>query len=45
MEIDMQVNALETARAVDRPSREAMLQRHPSVSSFWNQNKDLFEQA
>lgn len=45
MEIDMQVNALETARAVDRPSRESMLQRHPSVSSFWNQNKDLFEQA
>ena len=41
----MQANALETARAVDRPSREAMLQRHPSVNTFWNQNSDLFAQA
>ncbi|APG49146.1 hypothetical protein [Phaeobacter porticola] len=41
----MHVNALETARAVDRPSREAMLQRHPSVHTFWNQNSDLFAQA
>lgn len=41
----MQTNALETARAVDRPSRGAMLQRHPSVHAFWNQNDDLFAQA
>lgn len=41
----MQENALQTARAVARPSREAMLQRHPSVSTFWNQNSDVFAQA
>lgn len=36
---------LETARAIARPSREAMLQRDISVHHFWNQNRDLFQDA
>ncbi len=38
-------NALSTARSIERPTREAMLQRDPSVHQFWSQNRDLFESA
>ncbi len=38
-------NSLSTARAVERPTREAMLQRAPSVQQFWFQNRDLFADA
>ncbi len=38
-------NALSDARSIERPSREAMLQRAPSVNQFWEQNRDLFEEA
>lgn len=41
----MPTTALHAARAIERPSREAMLQRHPSVSAFWASNKELFAQA
>ena len=36
---------LEQARAIARPSREAMLQRDMSVYHFWNENRDLFTDA
>lgn len=36
---------LARARAIARPSREAMLQRHPSVQAFWAQNRAPFQQA
>lgn len=38
-------NALSTARSIERPTREAMLQRTPTVNQFWSQNRDLFESA
>jgi len=38
-------NSLSTARAIERPTREAMLQRAPSVQQFWLQNQDLFADA
>ena len=38
-------NALSTARSIERPTREAMLQRAPTVNQFWSQNRDLFESA
>ncbi|MEN0087333.1 MAG: 2OG-Fe(II) oxygenase [Pseudomonadota bacterium] len=41
----MHDTALIRAREVERPSRDAMLQRHPSVNAFWNSNQDLFQQA
>ncbi len=41
----MSLNQLEQARAIERPTREAMLQRDPSVHEFWNQNRELFENA
>lgn len=41
----MHLNSLERARAVERPSHDAMRQRHPSVHAFWGQNRDLFQQA
>ncbi|MGQ7845163.1 hypothetical protein ACUNV4_11850 [Granulosicoccus sp. 3-233] len=41
----MSLTTLERARAVERPSREAMLQRAPSVQQFWGQNRDLFQDA
>ncbi len=41
----MALQSLDRARAVERPTREAQLQRHPSVHHFWNSNKDLFEAA
>ena len=37
--------ALEQARQAPRPSREAMLARHPSVTAFWDQHEQLFEDA
>ncbi|MEM7719708.1 MAG: 2OG-Fe(II) oxygenase [Pseudomonadota bacterium] len=41
----MQNTSLERARAIQRPSRDAMLHRHPSVQAFWSENRDLFERA
>ncbi|WP_375282099.1 2OG-Fe(II) oxygenase [Pseudooctadecabacter sp.] len=41
----MALQSLEQARTIDRPSREAMLQRAPSVQQFWDQYTALFEQA
>lgn len=38
-------NSLSTAREVERPTREAMLQRAASVEHFWHQNRELFEDA
>lgn len=38
-------NQLERARAIDLPTREAMLQRAPSVQQFWDNNKGLFSEA
>lgn len=41
----MQINALERARAIVRPTREEMLQRAPSVQRFWDQNKTQLKDA
>lgn len=41
----MSTLSLERARTVARPSREAMLERHPSVYAFWHQNETTFESA
>jgi hypothetical protein len=41
----MDTTSLERARAVGRPSRDAMLQRDISVRHFWNNNRVLFEAA
>ena len=41
----MSTTSLEQARAVARPTREAMLDRHPSVHAFWNNNEAVFENA
>lgn len=41
----MQSNALDRARATERPSRDAQLARAPSVQHFWYQNRDLFKDA
>ena len=41
----MSTEILDHARSIDRPNRDAMLQRHPSVNAFWHQNDDLFEHA
>lgn len=38
-------NSLAQARALTQPSREASLNREPSVSHFWNSNKELLENA
>ncbi len=38
-------NALTKARALTLPSREASLRREPSVTSFWNMNRNLLEDA
>ena len=37
--------SLERARAIDRPTREAMLRRDPSVRRFWENNAALFRDA
>lgn len=41
----MSINALERARTVARPTREAMLERHPSVHAFWDNNEAVFVDA
>lgn len=41
----MSTKSLERARAVSRPTREAMLERHPSVQAFWHENETIFEDA
>ncbi len=41
----MPLDQLERARRVERPTREAMLQRAPSVQQFWRQHRELFENA
>lgn len=41
----MQMNPLERARTIARPSRQEMLQRTLSVQQFWDQNKALFQDA
>lgn len=41
----MSTTLLEKARSVPRPTRNAMLQRDPSVHYFWNENENLFEKA
>lgn len=41
----MTQNPLERARAIQRPTREEMLQRTPSVQQFWDKNHDLFQEA
>ncbi len=41
----MALQSLTNARAIERPTREAMLQRAPSVQNFWDSNTKLFEQA
>ena len=38
-------NALSAARSIERPTREAMLQRSPTVNQFWSKNRELFEDA
>ncbi|MGY6647887.1 2OG-Fe(II) oxygenase [Wenyingzhuangia sp. IMCC45574] len=38
-------NSLTQARALTLPSRKEMLQRHPSVTKFWNDNRKLLEEA
>lgn len=44
-EYTMSITSLERARTISRPTREAMLERHPSVHAFWHQNESVFEQA
>ncbi|MEM8978278.1 MAG: 2OG-Fe(II) oxygenase [Pseudomonadota bacterium] len=41
----MSVQSLERARNVERPTRDAMLARAPSVQYFWDQNTSLFKEA
>lgn len=41
----MSQTSLHHARTIERPSREAMLQRAPSVQRFWTENKELFAKA
>ena len=41
----MSLNQLQSARALNLPSREAMLHREPSVQQFWDTNKDLLSNA
>lgn len=36
---------LERANALERPAREAMLRRDPTVQQFWIENRDLLSQA
>lgn len=38
-------NSLAVARAIERPTREEILQRAPSVQQFWLQNRDVFNDA
>ena len=45
MKTTTNTNALEQARALTQPTREASLKRDPSVSQFWNNNRKLLEEA
>lgn len=45
MKTIINTNALEQARALTQPTREASLNREPSVSQFWNNNRKLLEEA
>lgn len=38
-------DSLALARGIERPTRDAMLQRAPSVQHFWSANRDLFQDA
>lgn len=44
-QMNHQSNALQQARALQLPPREAMLQRAVSVQAFWDNNRKLLEQA
>ncbi|RKQ69708.1 hypothetical protein DES40_2512 [Litorimonas taeanensis] len=41
----MSTTLLTQARTVSRPTRQAMLQRDPSVHEFWHENAKIFEAA
>lgn len=41
----MSLKQLQRARALDLPSRAAMLYREPSVQQFWNKNRELLSHA
>lgn len=41
----MTCNSLSAAREIERPTRNEMLQRAPSVQQFWLQNHELFKDA
>ena len=43
--IAMLTTPLENARTIVRPNRGAMLERHPSVHTFWRKNRVLFADA
>ena len=45
MKTKINKNALEQARALTLPTREASLNRETSVSHFWNSNRNLLENA
>lgn len=45
MKTKINKNALEQARALTLPTRKASLNREPSVSHFWNSNRNLLENA
>jgi len=41
----MHTNQLQLARALERPTRQAMLYRKPTVQDFWNKNANLITKA
>lgn len=43
--MNTKAKALAQARDLEVPSREASLRRDPSVSTFWNSNRELLEDA
>jgi hypothetical protein len=45
MTLDQTTNHLDLARGLDRPEREAMLRRDPSVAQFWADNRQLLVDA
>lgn len=45
MTLDQTTHSLQLARALDRPGRDAMLRRDPSVHNFWNSNRQLLVEA
>lgn len=45
VETKMTQSSLTLAREIERPTRDAMLQRAASVHHFWNNNTGLFEEA